>query len=71
MKYTKISLIFALLPVVAFGTDDDCMTRKNVPDGVLDLQRVIELGLCQGDGFEGMGFAVGECIGKCREKLSK
>lgn len=47
MKYTKISLIFALLPVVAFGTDDDCMTRKNVPDGVLDLQKVIELGLCR------------------------
>ena len=47
MKYTKISLIFALLPVVAFGADDDCMTRKNVPDGVLDLQKVIELGLCR------------------------
>lgn len=47
MKHTKISLIFALLPVVAFGADDDCMTRKNVPDGVLDLQKVIELGLCR------------------------
>ena len=47
MKYTKISLIFALFPVVAFGADDDCMTRKNVPDGVLDLQKVIELGLCR------------------------
>ena len=47
MTSTKISLIFALFPVIAFGADDDCMTRKNVPDGVLDLQKVIELGLCR------------------------
>ena len=47
MKLAKISMFFALFPVIAFGADDDCMTRKNVPDGVLDLEQVIELGLCR------------------------
>ena len=47
MKLAKFSILFALLPMVAFATDDDCMTRKNVPEGVLDLQKVIELGLCR------------------------
>ncbi|MBO7656355.1 MAG: TolC family protein [Alphaproteobacteria bacterium] len=47
MKLAKISMFFALFPVIAFGADDDCMTRKNVPDGVLDLKQVIELGLCR------------------------
>ena len=47
MKLAKFSVLFALLPLGAFATDDDCMTRKNVPEGVLDLQKVIELGLCR------------------------
>jgi len=47
MRLAKFSVIFAFLPVVAFASDDDCMTRKNVPEGVLDLQKVIELGLCR------------------------
>ena len=41
MRYTKLPVIFAFLPASAFAADDDCMTRKNVPDGVLDLQKVI------------------------------
>lgn len=47
MNLAKFSVFFALFPVIAFGADDDCMTRKNVPDGVLDLEKVIELGLCR------------------------
>ena len=47
MNLAKFSILFALLPIMAFAADDDCMTRKNVPDGVLDLQKVIELGLCR------------------------
>lgn len=47
MKFTKLFVLFMFAPMVAFGADDDCMTRKNVPDGVLDLQQVIELGLCR------------------------
>lgn len=47
MKPIKISIIFALCPIFAFGMDEDCMTRTHVPDGVLDLQQVIELGLCR------------------------
>ncbi len=47
MKYTKLSVICALLPSIAFAADEDCMTRRTVPEGVLDLQKVIELGLCR------------------------
>ncbi|MBO4683465.1 MAG: TolC family protein [Alphaproteobacteria bacterium] len=47
MKYTQLSVICALLPTIAFATDDDCMTRRTVPDGVLDLETVVELGLCR------------------------
>lgn len=47
MNLAKFSILFALLPIMAFAADDDCMTRKNVPEGVLDLQKVIELGLCR------------------------
>lgn len=47
MKIANFSLIFALLPVIAFAETDDCMSRKNVPDGVLDLTQIIELGLCR------------------------
>ncbi len=47
MKFKKLSLLSALLPTLAFGSDENCATRKMVPDGVLDLQTVIELGLCR------------------------
>ena len=47
MKFTIFSVICAILPAMSFATTDDCATRKNVPDGVLDLQTVIELGLCR------------------------
>ena len=48
MKITKFSIVVALLPTMSFAAaTDDCMSRKNVPDGVLDLQTVIELGLCR------------------------
>lgn len=48
MKITKFFIVVALLPTMSFATaTDDCMSRKNVPDGVLDLQTVIELGLCR------------------------
>lgn len=38
--------VFALLPSVAFAADD-CSSRRTVPDAVLSLQDVIELGLCR------------------------
>ena len=46
MKISGISLILSLLPVIANATDD-CISRKTVPDTVMDLQSVIELGLCR------------------------
>lgn len=46
MKITKISLILSLLPVIA-NASDDCISRKTIPDTVMDLQSVIELGLCR------------------------
>ena len=43
----KLSFIlFALLPVFAFGADD-CATLKNVPDSEQSLSDVIKLGLCR------------------------
>ena len=47
MRITKLSAIFALLPAFAFAADQDCMTQTHAPDGVVDLQTVINLGLCR------------------------
>lgn len=38
--------IMLILPAVAMA-DDDCATRRDVPDGVQSLQDVIKLGLCR------------------------
>ena len=38
--------IMLILPVLAMA-DDDCATRRDVPDGVQSLQDVIKLGLCR------------------------
>jgi len=38
--------VFVFLPLAAFGADD-CVSRRTVPDAVLSLQDVIELGLCR------------------------
>lgn len=46
MDIIKVSLIFSLLPIIA-NAADDCMSRKTVPDTVMDLQSVIEIGLCR------------------------
>ena len=35
------------MPVVAFGANDDCATTRTVPDTILSLQDVINLGLCR------------------------
>lgn len=42
----KLWLITAFFPAIAFGADD-CVTMRNVPDGVQSLQDVINLGLCR------------------------
>ncbi len=42
----KIWLLTAVLPTMAFGSDD-CVTMRNVPEGVQSLQDVINLGLCR------------------------
>lgn len=42
----KIILAFCFLPSVVMA-NDDCLSRKNVPDSELTLQQVIELGLCR------------------------
>ncbi len=47
MDITKFALAFVFVPAVSFAADIDCMNIKNVPDGVLDLAYVIELGLCR------------------------
>ena len=41
-----ITAILLFLPLLAVA-DDDCATRRNVPDGVLSLQDVVNLGLCR------------------------
>lgn len=46
MDIIKVSLVFSLLPIIA-NAADDCMSRKTVPDTVMDLQSVIEIGLCR------------------------
>ena len=38
--------IMLILPAFAMA-DDDCATRRDVPDGVQSLQDVIKLGLCR------------------------
>lgn len=47
MKSIKLSLIFGMFPFFVFGADENCATIKTVPSGSLDLQTVIELGLCR------------------------
>ena len=41
-----IPVIIGLMPFLAVA-DDDCATRRSVPDGVQSLQDVINLGLCR------------------------
>lgn len=43
----KYLLLAFLLPLSAFAAENDCATRKTVPDAPLSLQQVIELGLCR------------------------
>ena len=47
MNFMKISVFCALLPTIAFGADENCASLSHVPDGVLDLEKVVELGLCR------------------------
>ena len=47
MNFIKLCLLFVFIPIFAYGANNDCLSRKSVPDGVLDLQTVIELGLCR------------------------
>ena len=47
MNWVKIPLLSVFACSFAYGANDDCLSRKNVPSGVLDLQTVIELGLCR------------------------
>lgn len=42
-----LPLLLCLLPMAAFGANDDCLNRKSVPDGILNLPQVIDLGLCR------------------------
>ena len=42
----KIWLLVAFFPTVVFGAED-CVTMRNVPEGVQSLQDVINLGLCR------------------------
>ena len=45
MRFLSV-LLLGFIPFSAFAVDD-CMTRTTVPDMVLDLSQVIELGLCR------------------------
>lgn len=47
MNWVKIPLLSIFACSFAYGANNDCLSRKNVPDKVLDLQTVIELGLCR------------------------
>ncbi len=40
-------LLGVLVPCMAFGAYEECVTRTSVPDEVLNLPQVIELGLCR------------------------
>ena len=39
--------IFCALPCVAAAAGDDCATMRNIPNTVLDLKQVVDLGLCR------------------------
>lgn len=44
----KLSFLLGLLmPCVAFGAYDDCMTRTTVPEDIMNLPQIIEMGLCR------------------------
>ena len=45
MKF-RFAIIAGIIPFFAFGADD-CVTMRNVPEGVQSLQDVINLGLCR------------------------
>lgn len=47
MTRWQIVALFCFVPLFSHGANNDCLSRKNAPDGVLDLQTVIELGLCR------------------------
>jgi len=47
MKLVNFSLLFIFVCSFAFGANNDCLSRKTVPETVMDLQSVIELGLCR------------------------
>ncbi len=40
-------LSFLLLPFSAYSAYDDCLSRTTVPEEVLNLQQIIDLGLCR------------------------
>lgn len=40
-------LLVAFMPALALADDENCATMRNVPDGEISLQRVVELGLCR------------------------
>ncbi|MBR6598084.1 MAG: TolC family protein, partial [Alphaproteobacteria bacterium] len=44
-KVMFLAVFFA--PCLAFGAVEDCLTRTTVPDSVLSLPEIIELGLCR------------------------
>ena len=39
--------VFVIIPAVSFAAENNCMNRTTVPDKVLDLVSVVELGLCR------------------------
>ena len=44
----KLSFFLGLLaPFSAFAAIDDCMTRTTVPESVMNLPQIIEMGLCR------------------------
>lgn len=47
MHLKKIILLMCIMPYVAFAKNDDCATRATVPNARLNLQEVVELGLCR------------------------
>ena len=47
MSFEKIPFLFVFVCSFAYGANDDCLSHKSVPDEILDLQTVIELGLCR------------------------
>ena len=47
MNTVKFSLLFIFVCSFAFGENNECLSRKSAPEEVLDLQTVIELGLCR------------------------